>query len=170
VIDHVTCFVITTQSLSGGNDKRLKTSNSERIIPVHPRLAEFGFIQFVDVQRLSPQKKLFPELLISTTGYYSDPFSKWFARFLKKVQANRAKTCFHSFRHCFRDALREARVDNDLAHSLGGWARNSVHYGNDTAEAYGRGFSVSALFSALRKIDYPFLDLSHLIAFDFDPI
>ena len=32
----------------------------------------------------------------------------------------------------------------------------------ETAEAYGRGFRVATLYDAIRQIDYPSLDLSHL--------
>jgi integrase len=95
-------------------------------------------------------------------GYYSDPFSKWFRRFLERAGAARPKTCFHSFRHCFRDGLREARIDHDVALALGGWASVSGKEGAETAEAYGRGFRVATLFDAIQQINYPSLDLSHL--------
>src|SRR5690606_27511640 len=93
--------------------------------PVHPELRAFGFMEFVKRQRAAGTRKLFPELPISTTGYYSDPFSKWFRRFLAKSGATAPKTCFHSFRHCYRDALREARIPHEIALALGGWASAS---------------------------------------------
>jgi len=108
--------------------------------------------------------KLFSELTLSTTGYYSDPFSKWFRRFIHKAKATRPKTCFHSFRHCFRDALREARIDHDVALALGGWSSGSGTEGTLTAEAYGRGFRLKTLSEAMERVDYPNLDLSHLIS------
>lgn len=51
--------------------------------------------------------KLLSELTLSTTGYYSDPFSKWFRPFIHKATATRPKTCFRSFRH---SATRFARL------------------------------------------------------------
>jgi integrase len=118
----------------------------------------------VEASRAAGDKKLFPELQASSTGYYSDPFSKWFRRFLEKSEATRPKTCFHSFRHCFRDALREARIDHDVALALGGWSSASGKEGVETAESYGQGFRVATLFEAIKRADYPDLDLGHLVS------
>lgn len=97
-------------------------------------------MDFVDERRRNGSVKLFPELPLSTTGYYSDPFSKWFKRFTQKAKATRPKTCFHSFRRCFRDALREARIDHDLALALGGWPSGTGKEGVETAEATVKAF------------------------------
>jgi hypothetical protein len=157
------CFLITSRSNSGSGDKKVKTSTSERFVPIHPHLTEIGFMDFVEERRRSGSAKLFPELPRSTTGYYSDPFSKWFRRFLEKSKATRPKTCFHSFRHSFRDALREARIDHDIALALGGWSSGGGKESVETAEAYGQGFRVSTLSEAIKQIEYPNLDLSHLV-------
>ncbi|MDR3510928.1 MAG: tyrosine-type recombinase/integrase [Caulobacteraceae bacterium] len=162
LVDGVDCFLITSRSTDGGDDKKVKTSTSERFVPIHPRLTEIGFMDFVDERRRNGSAKLFPELTLSTTGYYSDPFSKWFRRFIHKAKATGPKTCFHSFRHCFRDALREARIDHDVALALGGWSSGTGTEGTLTAEAYGRGFRVKTLFEAMERVDYPALDLTHL--------
>jgi integrase len=161
-VDGVECFLISSHSVSGATDKRVKTANSERFVPVHPRLTEVGFSEFVQHRRAKGGTKLFPELPISTMGYYSDPFSKWFRRFLKKSGAARPKTCFHSFRHNFRDALREARIDHDVALALGGWSLGNGKEGAETAEAYGRGFRARTLRNAIEKVGYANLDLRHL--------
>jgi integrase len=161
-VDEVDCFLVTSHSNGGGDDKKVKTSTSERFVPIHPRLTEIGFMDFVDKRRRSGTVKLFPELPLSTTGYYSDPFSKWFRRFAYKAKAARPKTCFHSFRHCFRDALREARIDHDVALALGGWSSGTGKENVETADAYGRGYRIGTLFEALTRLSYPDLDLSHL--------
>jgi integrase len=159
-IDGIDCFVISQRSDSGADDKKIKTSMSERIVPIHTTILECGFAEFVSNRRMDGGLKLFPELPISTTGYSSDPSSKWFRRFVEKAEATRPKTCFHSFRHCFRDALREVRgLDHDVALALGGWASAN---GRETAESYGRGFRVATLHDALNQIEYQELDLSHL--------
>lgn len=99
VVDDVHCFIVTTEVENGIADKKLKTANGERLIPVHP------------------------ELTMAKSGYYSDTFSKFFANFLDKAKAKAPRTSFHSFRHNFRDALREARVDREIALALGGGGR-----------------------------------------------
>ena len=161
-VDGIHCFIITAGPDLPGNDKRLKTAASERLIPIHPVLLKIGLAAFVEERRAKGCRKLFPELPISNTGYYSDAFSKWFTRFLQKAGASRAKTCFHSFRHCYRDALREARVDHQIALALGGWTSGNGTEASETAASYGRGYRVETLFEAIRAIVYPSLDLTHL--------
>ncbi len=160
-LDGVDCFFVTEGPSDTDTGKRLKTAASERLIPVHPTLIEIGFMTFVEQRRAAGAVRLFSELQRSSTGYYSDPFSKWFRRFLERAGAAREKTCFHSFRHCYRDALREARIDHEVALALGGWSSAGS---NDTASSsYGRGYQISTLSEAIGRVSYPDLDLSHLI-------
>lgn len=86
-------------------------------------------------------------------GYYSDPFSKWFRRFLSKAGASRLKTCFHSFRHSYRDALREARIEHDVGLALGWLDLNQREGGAETAALYGRGYRLATLAEAMKRIE-----------------
>ena len=115
VVDDITCFAITASAETGETDKRLKTSSSERLIPIHPELLALGFMAFVTRRRQQGEVKLFAEVGMGATGYRSTTFSPWFTRFTEKAGARAPRTCFHSFRHVFRDALREARVERDVA-------------------------------------------------------
>ena len=159
-VDGVDCFWITGGSTQNAGDKRLKTASSERLIPIHPMLIAAGFMTFVSER--SGGKKLFHELPRSKAGYYSDSFSKWFARFLEKAGAARPKTCFHSFRHCYRDALRNAGVGHEAALALGGWAASSRD-GESVSDAYGKGLGIARLAEAISRLDYQNLDLEHLL-------
>ena len=163
-IEGVDCFFVSAGVQSPDNDKRLKTTSSERYIPVHPELRAFGFMDFVRRQRAVGSRKLFPELPVSTTGYYSDPFSKWFRRFLAKAGAAAPKTCFHSFRHCYRDALREARIPHEVALALGGWVSTNAAADAEVSSAYGRGYRAITLAEAIARVRYPDLNLDHLKA------
>jgi integrase len=120
--------------------KRIKTKSSARKLPIHPALLRLGFTDYVAAQREKKIERLFPELTLGKTGYYSDPFSKWFGRFLNSVGITRTNVGFHSFRHGFRDALREAGVHDERVRELGGWAR-----GTETQAQYGRGSSMRVL-------------------------
>ncbi|MBP2312982.1 DUF6538 domain-containing protein [Azospirillum soli] len=157
-IDGVDCILIH-EDPEGGDEadkKRVKTDAGERYVPIHPELAKLGFIVFVAEQRRAKQSRLFPELTLGANGYYSDPFSKWYSRFLKSAGAYTTKTTFHSFRHCYRDAMREAGLPRDVVLALGGWEGGSVD------DDYGSGFRASTLYQQIEKIAYPGLDLSHL--------
>ena len=159
-IDNVDCFVITEQSEDDQTDKRLKTSSSERIVPIHAVLIDLGFMEFVRQRRRAGEAKLFGEVGMGATGYRSTTFSAWFRRFVAKAGAVSQKTCFHSFRHGFRDALREARIDRDIALALGGWSTASG--AASVSDAYGSGYQTATLKEAIDRISYPGLDLSHL--------
>jgi hypothetical protein len=90
-------------------------------------------------------------------GYYSEPFSKWFGRFLVKSKAKAPRTSFHSFRHSYRYAPREAHMPRDVVLALGGWEASA---GED--DDYGSGLKASTLAQYIAKVAYPGLDLSHL--------
>ncbi len=163
VIEDVTCFWVTASTEAGGTDKRLKTSSSERLVPVHPYLLDLGFMKFVGDRRASRDAKLFGEIEVGCLGYRSSTFSQWFRRFVRKAGADSAKTCFHSLRHNFRDALREAQVDRDIALALGGWSRGGGGGGSaSVSDAYGSGYRVGTLLAALSNVAYPDLNLAHL--------
>lgn len=104
---------------------------------------------------------------MGATGYRSTTFSAWFTRFCGKTGARSSKTCFHSFRHGFHDALREARVERDITLALGGWSSPGGSGSSaSVSDAYGSGYSVTTLFEAISRVRYPDLDLSHLRSLD----
>jgi integrase len=159
-VEDVACFVVRGDP-TGRAAKRLKTTASERLVPIHPMLLQIGLLDYAEEQRSKLAVKLFPELKRTKDGYHSDGISKWFRRFLRSANAEAPLTCFHSFRHCFRDALREGRVPHDIGLALGGWAVNA---GQDGAErAYGSGYSTRTLFEGIAAIRYPGLRFDHLL-------
>lgn len=104
-----------------GPDKSLKTDHSKREIPLHPDLMRMGFSDFVQ-ERRAQSTKLFSDLKRTSRGYHSERMSRWFNEgLLPKVNAKTDKTSFHSFRHCFRDALRNIDAPPAVVQGLGGW-------------------------------------------------
>ena len=162
-VEGVTCFAITEQSEIDSTDKRLKTASSQRVVPAHPELLKLDFEGFVALRRRQGETKLFPEIGLGATGYRSTTFTAWFARFAAKAGASSDKTCFHSFRHCFRDAMREARIERDIALALGGWSsQGGSGASQSVSDAYGSGYRSPTLFDAISRVRYPELDLTHL--------
>ena len=162
-IDNTPCILINDDP-DGDEDeqdaKRVKTDAGKRYVPVHPELVRIGFLNFVKEKKSPGGRRLFPELKKGADGYYSGPFSKWFNdtnRFLDKAGAKAKGTSFHSFRHNYRDALREADISPQRVRALGGWAR-----GGGAEEIYGGGLKASTLYKEIEKIEYPGLNLSHL--------
>lgn len=67
-----------------------------------------------------------------------------------------SKKVFHSFRHSYRDVLREADVSVEAVRALGGWSTGR------TEDDYGSGLRASTLASAIEAVRYDGLDLEHL--------
>jgi integrase len=165
-VDGVDCIVISLRSLNGSTDKQLKTTASDRLIPVHPTLLDCGLLHFAEAKRKAGEKKLFDDIETGSTGSRPVAFSKWFTQFLRACGAQRPRTSFHSFRHNYRDELRAARIDHDIALLLGGWttasSRTAVH------ENYGSGYRVEALNDAVRRLSFEQVNVRHLQALSTD--
>lgn len=164
-LEGVPVILINDDKEPGGDEadrKRVKTVAGNRFVPMHPELQRIGFLSFVDEQRAKGQRRLFPELQPDKLGYLSGPFSKWFndkRRFLGKVGIEASSgVSFHSFRHNYRDALREAEISLERVRALGGWRRDS---GGEEA-IYGRGLKAETLYREIKKVRYPGLDLAYL--------
>ncbi len=85
-------------------------------------------------------------------------FSKRFAAHLKRNGLKRDNVSFHSFRHNFRDAGRDAAIPQDRILKIGGWS-----LGETVADSYGQGASLSALKDAIEQIDYPEVYFSNIV-------
>ena len=137
----------------------LKTSASNRDVPIHDELLKIGFLEYVDsIRSLTPKDgRIFPELKLASDNTFSSLFSKRFTRYRDQTLGTKSKASFHSFRHMFRDSLRRARVDIERVNALGGWA------GSGGMQArYGDGFLIEDLNKDLQKVEYKNLNLAHL--------
>lgn len=160
-VEGIHCIVVSDQSLDGSKEKTLKNVASERLIPIHPTLVKCGFLNFVKTQKRRGQAKLFHDIDLGLRGKRAVAFSKWFTQFSRSCGAYQPRTSFHSFRHNFRDELRAARIDHDIAMTLGGWSIG----GNSSAasENYGFGHRVGALNDAICSMRFLEIDLTHLL-------
>ena len=108
--------------------RRLKTSNSKRIIPL------VGDLLWAAKQVTATQEGYcFPRY--ARDGYCngnsaSAALGKWMKSYCE------AGATVHGIRHAFRDRLRAAEAPVDLIDQLGGWSHKSV------GEMYGRGYSL----------------------------
>jgi len=144
-------------------DKRLKTKQSKRNVPIHPELIRIGFLDFVAARRKDrTSPRLFPELSAGSTGYFSNAFSKWFARFAEHALGHSTEATFHSFRHQFRDATRAARLGIESVARLAGWQSGDPNQQRQVFEYGGGEELLRVLAEDIAKVKYPGLDLSHL--------
>lgn len=143
--------------------RRLKTKSSERVVPVHPQLIDIGFLNYVAERRKDGEQAwLFPTVAPDQRGALR-AWAKWWGRHLRNdVSVKDTNKVFHSFRHGFQDALRQATPDEELRDALAGRSSGksvSRRYG---AKAMLERWGVKALKGAIDKINYPGLDLSRV--------
>jgi integrase len=152
-------FYITTQASRG---KKLKTKASRRVVPVHEQLVRLGFLRFVeDVRKRDGDKAfLFPLIATEKGRAGVKAYSKWFGRYLRAHGVTDKAKVFHSFRHGFKDALRQGRVSQEVHDALTGHAQASTVSGGYGAKEMLARFGVNVLRDAVAKVAYPGLDLS----------
>jgi integrase len=157
-------FYITSQASRG---KRLKTKASQRVIPVHAELVKLGLLKFVeDVRRRAGEKAFLFPLIAPTQGRAGvAAWAKWFGRYLRAQGVTDAAKVFHSFRHAFKDALRQGKVNQELHDALTGHAQASTVSGGYGAKEMLARFGVEVLSDAVAKVSYRGLDLSRVQPF-----
>lgn len=134
-------------------DKIIKTSSSIRRVPVHPVLISLGLLEHHQKMKKQHKVRIFDSIKRSAAGYYSGNFSKWWGRYTRTIGVHTDKTAFHSFRHNFTDALREADVPDDVNRQLDGHVDRDRE--NDAHSRYGKKASLKRLHGGITKVDYP---------------
>lgn len=137
--------------------KRGKTPAARRLLPLHDEILRLGFLDYwADIKRAG-HKRLFPQWNIGADRYYSSAASKFYnERFLKNAGVKSDKTCFYSFRHCFKNGLRGTDMKSEMENYLMGHADGSV------AARYGSKDAFLLLAEKSQKLLIPGLDLSHI--------
>jgi integrase len=140
-----------------GPKKSIKTEFSRRSFPVHPKLIDVGFLDFLSKQKsVGADGRLFPSLKRGRNGYYSDyPCRRFREAFLPEGMTVEPRQTFYSFRHSFRDALRRADAPNDVLSALGGWSE-----GTKVSDNYGDKNDPDYLFKYIEKLHYPNVTLN----------
>ncbi|HHB1544727.1 TPA: tyrosine-type recombinase/integrase [Vibrio parahaemolyticus] len=123
--------------------QKLKNLTSRRIVPIHQRLIDIGFIDFVtSVQH----DRLFPELKDSRDGFGSAA-SKWFGRFKTRLGFEKGQD-FHSFRHTVATQLKQKQVSHIAAGAILGHAQNNITY-----DRYGKDLNIEQVMTVVNLID-----------------
>lgn len=130
------------------NDIRpLKTEETGRDVPLHPRLIELGILDLLEDRQ--PEDLLIPDIPRGD-GKSFNAAQKRLARILRSHVSKDPDLTFHSLRHSFRDAMRDGGFPRGIEEKLGGWKATS----GDAMEGYGRGHRMSVLRDWISKISY----------------
>ena len=139
-------------------DRSLKTEASDRRVPIHADQQAAGFLTFVDKVRKEGGGRLFPECRQGPDGGFSHDFSRWFGRTLDALDLKQRSLVFHSFRHGFKDACRDAEIAQEVADALGGWSSARV------AAGYGDRGRLKLLAKASAKVTFDGFTLADIVS------
>lgn len=133
--------------------KSVKTAASRRLVPIHPKLVEVGFLSFVEHMKEQGAQRLFPELKYSEVGGYGRNVSRNFGEVTKKLDLwVERKKVFHSFRSTFNGRLMKLGTPQELREFLLGHANDSMN-----VRAYGKQIEdrpYDRLYEEVRKVDF----------------
>jgi len=136
-IDNIWCMKLDPEAGS------LKTSGSERIIPLHPALIEAGFLKFAAKAKSGP---LFAALSPDKFGKRGGNGTKVIGRFVRQLGLTDTRLSpSHSWRHRIKTSGRKYGLAPDILDAITGHGARSV------ADSYGE-FPVEALFREISKI------------------
>lgn len=145
--------IIEDNRLKISHPKRIKSASARRKLPLHPRLLDAGFLDYLDAIKAQKHIRLFPLLEVDCKGDITGNFSKWWTRYRRRIGIKSKLKPFHSLRHTFKDAMREAEIDVMVANRLMG------HKDDSMGGHYGLGHSLRVLDLAIKRIDYPDLEV-----------
>ena len=145
--DGIWCFDINEQS----EGKTLKTASAKRLILIHSKLIELGFIEYVETLRASKKTRLLHELGYSEGTGYGRNLSRWFnGPFLKALGMDKQGLVFHSFRHSMTKNLYQSDVAEPIVKSIMGHAQEGV-----TQTVYFKdGYTVTQKRDAIEKVSW----------------
>ena len=108
--------------------QRIKCKASARTLPIHPKLQELGFLEYVERMRTAGEAQLFPNCKYQKTGYYySDAMSTRLNAAINLHISDDRKLRLYSLRANFRTAIFDRiTTDNVDAILAGGSAENGI--------------------------------------------
>lgn len=132
-----------------GEGQSVKTQSSIRKVPLHPMVFDLGFADYLVKTRRQGHTDLFPYVR-SKAVKRTASFSKWVNRYLRECCGiSDPRKVFHSFRHTFKDACRDAGIAKDIHDAITGHTDSSV------GSRYGQGHSLITLAEAIELVHYP---------------
>ena len=132
--------------------RTIKTESSKRKVPVHPALITVGLLRYREATLAAVRRidaPLWPDVKSSTERALSAAWSQWFGRYLRThCGITDTRKVYHSFRHTFKQAARDAGVPREVHDAITGHSDGSV------SDGYG-GTSFKTLASAMATIETP---------------
>jgi integrase len=150
----VWCIDITDTPDDDALPNQIKNEASNRLVPLHPKLIELGFIDYVT--KLPDQAgRVFPSLMAVGIGKkLTDKVGQWFSRYKQECGIDDKAKVFHSFRHTWKTHAVDAGIPERVCRQFQG------HEGKDAADKYGAAPSMRVLVAAIASYRVPGLKIS----------
>lgn len=132
-----------------GDGQQLKTIASNRIVPIHSKLIEVGFLSYLAQVRDDGHSQLWPDLKRGAGGLLSSAYSKWFSRFKRSAGITNSRIVFHSFRHTFINQLKQNSAPEAAIKQLVGHVDSSI-----TTGRYGKTLPAPILSRSVEMLSF----------------
>ncbi|KQN90537.1 hypothetical protein ASE95_13795 [Sphingomonas sp. Leaf231] len=145
----VWCIDITDTPDNAALPNQIKNEASNRLVPLHPKLIELGFVDYV--RKLPDQAgRVFPGLKAVGIGKkLTDKIGQWFSRYKQEVGIEDRAKVFHSFRHTWKTHAVDAGISERVCRQFQG------HEGKDAADKYGTAPSMRVMVAAIASYRVP---------------
>lgn len=147
-IDDIWCFDVNNDL-----DKEIKTESSARQVPIHSKLIELGFLEYV---KQCTADRLWPALVRGKNGYCHN-YGKSFGKFKKRLEISHEKKVFHSFRVNFAESIKSHGHKDEIAGDLLGHLRE-----NEVTAGYTGQTPTQFRKEIIELIDHGFDPLEHI--------
>lgn len=148
----VWCLDITDTGDGDALPNQIKNEASNRLVPLHPKLIELGFIKYV--QKLPKAGRVFPALKPVGIGQkLTDKWGQWFSKYKGDCGITDNAKVFHSFRHTWKTHAVDAGMPERICRQFQG------HEGKDAADKYGAAPSMRVLVAAIASYRVPGLKI-----------
>ncbi len=135
-------------------DKHIKNQNARRKVPLHPKLIEFGFLEYYKSIK-NKQERLWNNLrLHPTEKRYATDYSKNFMKYFRKHITTEKGQVFHSFRHSVGDQLLKNAVKHRLPKALMNQILGHAPDKDETSQTYSQGYGIEELYTGVCSLEF----------------
>ena len=133
--------------------KRLKTEDSQRIVPIHSTLIKMGFLDYVHRKsRVNPEDFIFKKTCLTSTGNLSTHMTRKFFWFLEDIGVRDESTGrydFHSFRKNANITMEKCGIIRSYIDKIIGWQSR----GSEGERSYSN-YTIKQLSEQLELLHY----------------
>jgi integrase len=158
--DGIDYIAITNEGVDP--EKSIKSNAGRRSVPIHSRLIELGFLDYIEAARRCGSGRLFPSLKRNPKGQFANAsrdFSKYISAVNIPVVAGEKKPTFHCLRHSFIDELRKKYGESDIQPLVG-------HEAKTVTRGYGvrETFDLEVRKKMVEAVEYPGISFTKMQA------